>query len=503
MILPEWTIADLQEKLDSGELTARQVADLYLQRIEAVDKDGPYINSVIELNPDALEIADGLDQERKAGKVRGPLHGIPILLKDNIDTHDRMQTTAGSLALEGNIAARDAFIVRQLRRAGAVILGKTNLSEWANFRGKHSISGWSSRGGLTRNPHALDRSACGSSSGSGAAVAANLCVAAVGTETDGSIICPSQTNGIVGIKPTLGLLSRSGIIPIAHSQDTPGPMARTVADAAILLGAMTGVDSADPATRLSRKRSSSNYVKSLDYDGLKGVRIGIARNMAGKNPRILKIFEHCIEVMKQLGAVVIDPADVRNFDKFGETEREVLHYEFKADLNRYLKSLDGDGRVHSLEDVIKFNEENADRVMPYFGQEHMLTAQEKGPLSEKKYKDALAKNLRLTRKDGIDAAFRKHKLDAIIVPSGGPAWTIDLANGDATNWDMESTSPAAVAGYPHITVPAGFVFGLPVGISFFGKAWQEASLIQYAYAFEQATQYRRQPRYLPTANLNP
>jgi len=503
MILPEWTIADLNERMESGELTARQVADLYLQRIEAVDKSGPYINSIIELNPDALEIAEELDKERKAGKVRGPLHGIPILLKDNIDTHDRMQTTAGSLALEGNIAAKDAFIVRQLRKAGALILGKTNLSEWANFRGKHSVSGWSSRGGLTRNPHALDRSACGSSSGSGAAVAANLCAAAVGTETDGSIICPSQTNGVVGIKPTLGLLSRSGIIPIAHSQDTPGPMARTVADAAILLGAMTGVDSADSATRLSRKRSSSNYAKFLDYDGLKGARIGVARNMAGKNPRILKIFEHCIEVMKQLGAVIVDPADVRNFDKFGATELEVLHYEFRTDLNKYLKSLDNHIPIHSMEDVVKFNEENRDRVMPYFGQEHMITALEKGPLSEKKYKDALAKNLRLTRKDGIDAAFRKHKLDAVVVPSGGPAWTIDLANGDAINWDMESTSPAAVAGYPHITVPAGFVFGLPVGISFFARAWQEADLIKYAYAFEQATQYRRQPRYLPTANLNP
>src|SRR5512134_569891 len=341
MILPEWTIADLQEKMESGELSVRQVADLYLQRIEAVDKGGPYINSVIELNPDALEIADGLDQERKAGKVRGPLHGIPILLKDNIDTHDRMQTTAGSLALEGNIAARDAFIVRQLRKAGAVILGKTNLSEWANFRGKHSVSGWSSRGGLTRNPYVLDRSACGSSSGSGAAVAANLCSAAVGTETDGSIICPSQTNGIVGIKPTLGLISRSGIIPIAHSQDTAGPMTRTVADAAILLGAMTGIDAQDSATRLSRKRGSSSYAKSLDYDGLKDARIGVVRNMAGTNPRIIKIFEHCIEVMKHLGAVVIDPADVPNFDKFGKTEVEVLHYEFRADLNKYLKSVDG------------------------------------------------------------------------------------------------------------------------------------------------------------------
>ena len=503
MILPEWTIADLNEKMESGELTARQIADLYLQRIESVDKSGPYLNSVIELNPDALEVAEGMDQERKAGKVRGPLHGIPILLKDNIDTHDRMQTTAGSLALEGNFAAKDAFIVKQLRKAGVVILGKTNLSEWANFRGKRSVSGWSSRGGLTRNPHALDRSTSGSSSGSGAAVAANLCVAAVGTETDGSIISPAQTNGIVGIKPTLGLLSRSGIIPIAHSQDTPGPMARTVADAAILLGAMTGVDSADSATRLSRKRSLSNYAKFLDYDGLKGVRIGVARNMAGSNPRVLKIFEHCIEVMKQLGAVIVDPADVRNFDKFEQTELEVLHYEFKADLNKYLKALENHVTVHSMEDVIKFNEENRDRVMPYFGQEHMLTAQEKGSLSEKRYKDALAKNLRLTRRDGIDAAFRKHKLDAIVVPSGGPAWMIDLANGDAINWDMESTSPPAVAGYPHITVPAGFVFGLPVGISFFAKAWQEAELIKYAYAFEQATQYRRQPRYLPTANLNP
>ncbi len=502
MILPEWTITDLNEKMESGELTSRQVTELYIQRIGAVDKGGPYINSVIELNPDALEIAEELDKERKAGKLRGALHGIPILIKDNIDTHDRMQTTAGSLALEGNVASKDAFIVKQLRKAGAVIFGKTNLSEWANFRGKRSISGWSSRGGLTRNPYALDRSACGSSSGSGAAVAANLCVAAIGTETDGSIICPSQTNGIVGIKPTLGLASRSGIIPIAHSQDTPGPMARTVADAAILLGALTGVDASDSATRLSKKRALSNYAKYLDLDGLNGARIGVARNMAGNNPRILKIFEHSIEVMKQLGAVIVDPADVPNFNKFSETEVEVLHYEFKAGLNKYLKGLDAGVHVHSMEDVIKFNEENEDRVMPYFGQEHMITAQEKGSLSAKKYKDALAKNLRLTRKAGIDAVMRKHKLDAIIVPSGGPAWMIDLANGDAINWDMESTSPAAVAGYPHITVPAGYVFGLPVGLSFFAKAWQEANLIKYAYAFEQATQYRRQPRYLPTAILN-
>lgn len=502
MIIPEWTISDLQERLESGELTARRLAELYLERISEIDKDGPYLNSVIELNPDALEIADTLDAERREGKTRGPLHGVPILIKDNIDTADRMQTTSGSLALEGHIAPKDAFIVKQLRKAGALILGKTNLSEWANFRGKRSVSGWSSRGGLTRNPYALDRSACGSSSGSGAAVAANLCAAAVGTETDGSIICPAQTNGIVGIKPTLGLLSRSGIIPIAHSQDTAGPMTRTVADAAILLGAMTGIDGQDSATRLSKKRSFSNYTKFLDRDGLQGARIGVARNMAGTNPRIIKIFEHSIEVLKHLGAVIVDPADVPNFDKFDKTEMDVLYYEFKADLNKYLKSVDGTGRVHSMEDVIKFNEENSHRVMAYFGQEHMITAQEKKTLRDKKYRDALAKNLRLTRKEGIDAAMRKHKVDALIVPTGGPAWLIDLVNGDSDNWDLESTAPAAVAGYPHITVPAGFIFGLPVGLSFFAQAWQEPTLIKFAYAFEQATQFRRQPRYLPTANLN-
>ena len=334
-------------------------------------------------------------------------------------------------------------------------------------------------------------------------MAANFCAAAVGTETDGSIICPSQTNGIVGIKPTLGLISRSGVIPIAHSQDTAGPMARTVADAAILLGAMTGVDSHDSATRLSKKRALSNYTKFLDHDGLQGVRIGVARNMAGTNPRILKIFDFCIEVLKKLGAEVIDPADVLNFDKFGKTEGEVLHYEFKADLNKYLKSLSDGAHVHSMEEVIKFNEENSDQVMPFFGQEHMLTAQEKSSLRDKKYRDALAKNYDHARTKGIDATMRKHKLDAIVIPSGGPAWLIDLVDGNSSNWDMESTSVAAVAGYPHITVPAGYVFGLPVGISFLAKAWEEPKLIKYAYAFEQATQLRRTPRFLPSANLNP
>src|SRR5512136_2522881 len=381
MTLQEWTISELQSMMTAGELTARHLIELYLKRIEAIDRDGPKLNSVIETNPDALTIASSLDDERRHGKTRGPLHGIPILLKDNINTHDRMQTTAGSLALEGHIAPCDAFIVKKLRSAGAVILGKTNLSEWANMRGKRSLSGWSSRGGLTRNPYALDRSACGSSSGSSVAVAANLCSAAIGTETDGSLICPSQTNGIVGIKPTLGLWSRSGIIPIAHSQDTAGPMARTVADAAILLWALTGVDEGDAATRLSKKKAWKDYRACLDKNGLQSARIGVARNMAGTDARIAKIFEACLDVLKQLGAVVVDPADVPNFNKLGKTELEVLHYEFKADLNKYLASRGPQARVQTMEDVISFNAENKARVMPYFGQEHMTTAQAKGPLT--------------------------------------------------------------------------------------------------------------------------
>jgi amidase len=500
-MLQEWTIPELQEKMTSGELTGRQLAELYLERIEALDKNGPRLNSVIELNPDALSIATSLDEERSSGRKRSPLQGIPVFIKDNIDTHDKMQTTSGSLALEGNIAARDAFIVKRLRAAGAVILGKTNLSEWANFRGKHSVSGWSSRGGLTRNPYALDRSACGSSSGSGVAVAANLCAAAIGTETDGSVICPSQTNGIVGIKPTLGLWSRSGIIPVAHSQDSAGPMARNVTDAAILLAALAGVDARDPTTRLGAQHSLSGYTSLLDKNGLLGARIGVARGMAGSDGRIIRIFESCIDVMKQAGAVLIDPADVPNYNKFSQTELEVLYYEFKADLNKYLASNNSVTGVKTMEDVIKFNEENKGRVMPYFGQERMLTAQEKGPLSNRKYREALAKNHRLTRKEGIDAVMKKYKLDAVVVPTGGPAWLIDLVNGDAINWDMESTSPPAVAGYPHITVPAGFIFGLPVGISFIARAWQELKLIKLAYAFEQLTKNRKPPQFLPSADL--
>lgn len=495
--MQEQSIFELQKKMKSGELTALQLTELFFERIDSIDTNGPRLNSIIEMNPEAAAIASSLDRERAAGKVRSLLHGIPILLKDNIDTHDGMQTTAGSLAMEGNIASRDAFIVKQLRKAGAIILGKTNLSEWANFRGKNSISGWSSRGGLTRNPYALDRSTCGSSSGSGAAVAANLSAAAVGTETDGSVICPAQTNGIVGIKPTLGLLSRSGIIPIAHSQDTAGPMTRTVADAAILLGAMTGVDARDPATKRSAKWRLLDYTKFLDANGLKGARIGVARNMAGTDPRIIKIFESSIDVMKQLGAVIVDPADLPNFNKFGKTESEVLYYEFKADLNKYLAG--ANAKVKTMADVIKFNEENKERVLQYFGQERMLKAQESGGLRDKKYRDALAKNLLLTRKNGIDAAVKKYKLDALIVPSGGPSWMVDMVNGDALNWDMESTSPAAVAGYPHITVPAGYISGLPVGISFFAKAWQEPTLIKLAFAFEQAAKIRKPPEFLASA----
>ena len=497
----EHSITVLQGMMTTGKLTSRQLAELYLDRIAAFDSGGPHLNSVLELNPEALAIADALDAERKQGKLRGLLHGVPIMLKDNIDTNDRMQTTSGSLALEGHYADRDAFLVERMRAAGALILGKTNLSEWANFRGNPSVSGWSSRGGLTRNPYALDRSACGSSSGSAVSVAADLCAGAVGTETDGSVICPAQTNGIVGMKPTLGLVSRSGIIPISHSQDTAGPMARTVEDIAILLGAMTGVDSHDSATTKSRKQALADYRSCLDPNGLKGARIGVARNMLGSDRRILAIFERSLDVMKAAGAELVDPADVANFDKFSNSEIEVLLYEFKADLDAYLAGVEPQVRVHSIKEVVQFNADNHERVMPYFGQERMEAASKKGPLTQKKYQNALSRNLRLTRQEGLDATLQMHNLDAIVVPSGGPAWTIDLVNGDALNWDMESTSPPAVAGYPHITVPAGSIFGLPVGLSFIGGAWQEPKLLRLAYAYEQATHYRKSPEFLPTASL--
>jgi amidase len=497
--LEEVSIAELQRGMQSGKYSARSIAEKYLERIEEIDRRGPAINSVIEINPEAVEIADALDRERKAKGARSPLHGIPVLIKDNIETADRMTTTAGSLALEGSRPAKDAFIAARLREAGAVILGKTNLSEWANFRSTHSTSGWSGRGGQTRNPYALDRNPCGSSSGSGAAVAASLAAVAVGTETDGSIVCPSSANSIVGIKPTLGLVSRSGIIPIAHSQDTAGPMARTVTDAAVLLGALTGIDSRDSVTEQSRGKSFSDYTKFLDPAGLRGARIGVARKFFGFSDKVDRLMQTAIDEMKRQGAVIIDPADVATAGKFDDSEFEVLLYEFKADLNSYLASLGPGSRVKSLKEIIEFNEKNKEREMPYFGQEIFIRAEAKGPLASKAYKMALAKNVRLSRAEGIDAVMLKHNLDALVAPTGGPPWPTDLINGD--HFAGASSTPAAVAGYPNINVPAGYIFGLPVGISFFGRAYSEPTLIKLAYAFEQATLLRRPPKFLPTVDL--
>lgn len=495
--LEELTISELQDGMKSGRFTARSLVQKYLDRIDEIDKHGPAINSVIEINPDAASIAEALDREREEKGARGPLHGIPILIKDNIDTADRMMTTAGSLALVGSRPTQDAFVAKKLREAGAVILGKTNLSEWANFRSSHSTSGWSGRGGQTKNPYVLERNACGSSSGSGAALSANLCAVAIGTETDGSVVCPSSTNSLVGIKPTVGLISRAGIIPISHSQDTAGPMARTVSDAAILLGALTGIDVNDGVTKT--QRSFADYTRFLDKGGLKGARLGVARKYFGFNDRVDKLMNESIDVIKRLGAVVVDPTDIPTSGKFDDSELEVLLYEFKADLNNYLRRLGSSTPVHSLKEVIEFNEKNRDREMPYFGQDLFIKAEAKGPLTEKKYLQALAKNHLLSRAQGIDFIMRKHRLDALVAPTGGPAWPTDWINGDHFTGGYSSAS--AVAGYPHITVPAGYVFGLPVGISFFGAAWSEPKLIKYAYAFEQATKARRPPKFLPTAKL--
>lgn len=493
--LEEKTIAELQAAMESGSLTARNLVEMYLQRIEDIDRNGPTLNSVIETNPDALAIAEALDTERKSKGPRGPLHGIPVLIKDNIDTADKMRTSAGSLALAASTPPKDAFLVQRLREAGAIILGKTNLSEWANFRSTRSSSGWSSRGGQTRNPYVLDRSPCGSSSGSGVAVAANLCAVAVGTETDGSIICPSTMCGIVGIKPTLGLVSRSGIIPISHSQDTAGPMARTVTDAAFLLNALVGHDQADAA---SQQRPAVDYTQSLDANCLNSARLGIARYSMGVHEEVDRVMEAAFEVLKKQGATLIDLESLTP-EPFGDAEFEVLLYEFKADLNAYLASLGENAPATTLETLMDFNKKNKDKAMPFFGQELFEMAQKKGDLTDKAYLDALAKSKRLTRELGIDAALKKHQLDAIIAPSDALPWAIDLVNGDHyLMGGRASYSPAAVAGYPNITVPAGFVHELPVGLSFFGTAFSEQVLIKFAYAFEQATKLRRAPKYLPT-----
>jgi amidase len=497
--LDELTLAELQEGMKTGRFTARSITEKYLARIEEIERQGPGLNSILEINPDALAIADALDRERKANGPRGPLHGIPVLLKDNIGTRDRMTTTAGSLALRGCVPPADAFVAKRLRDAGAVILGKTNLSEWANFRSSHSSSGWSGRGGQTRNPYALDRNPCGSSSGSAVAVSANLCALALGTETDGSIVCPSSANGIVGIKPTLGLVSRSGIIPIAHSQDTAGPMARTVADAAVLLGALTGVDPEDSLTPESLGKASSNYAQFLNPRGLRGARIGVARKFFGFSDAVDKLMETAIDAMKREGAVIVDPAGLAAAKEFGDSEFQVLLYEFKADLNSYLARLGPAAPVGSLKEIIEFNVRNRQKEMPYFGQDIFLKAVEKGPLTSKEYVEALEKNRRLARAEGIDAVMDKLHLDALIAPTGGPAWLIDLVDGDHDTGG--SSSPAAVAGYPNINVPLGLVFGMPVGISFFGRAYSEPTLVKLAYAFEQTTKSRRAPRFLPTADL--
>lgn len=502
MELEEATIADMQAAMSMGQVTAQRLVELYLERIEAIDRQGPRIHSIIEVNPDCQEIARALDEERAAKGARGPLHGIPILLKDNIATDDRLQTTAGSLALVGSRTPRDAFVAWRLREAGAIILGKTNLSEWANFRSSHSISGWSGRGGQTRNPYALDRNPCGSSSGSGASIAASLAAAALGTETDGSILCPSSMCGLVGIKPTVGLTSRAGVVPISHSQDTVGPMARTVADAALLLGAIAGVDERDAATRESVGQFHSDYTPFLMADGMRGARIGVARKVySGYSEKTDAVFEAAIGHMRELGAEIVDPADIPTAKQMrtSDAEMTVLLHEFKAGLNAYLAEL-LESPVRTLEEIIAFNNAHAEQELTYFGQDILLKAQETASLEARVYLDALAENRRLSRQEGIDAVMDAHQLDALVMPTDSPAFFIDQVNGD--HFLGSSSQPAALSGYPAITVPAGFVRELPIGITFMGRAYSEPTLLRLAYSFEQATKARKAPRYLPTIALD-
>ncbi len=488
--LDEATLDQMAEGMRTGRWSAEGLAKHYLARIRTLDRTT--LHAVLEVNPEALDIARALDRERREKGPRGPLHGIPVLLKDNIDTGDRMQTTAGSLALVGAKPPADAPIVARLRAAGAVILGKTNLSEWANLRSSHSISGWSGRGGLTRNPYVLDRNCSGSSSGSGAAVAACLCAAAVGTETDGSIVSPATTCGIVGLKPTVGLLSRTGIIPLSHTQDTAGPMTRKVRDAAILLGAMAGPDPRDPAT--AGCRAHPDYTRFLDPDGLKGARLGVARSFFSGNRGVLELMEATLKTLAARGAVLVDPVDVPTAG-YEKAELEAMLFEFKAGLEAYLAGRGVTTPIRDMASLIEFNERMKDKEMPLFGQELLYDAQAKGPLTDPAYLKALDTCRTLSRQ-GIDSVMDANRLDAIIAPTGTPAWVTDLVNGD--NYGTSCATPAAVAGYPHLTVPAGFVMGLPVGLSFFGRAWSEPVLLKLGYAFEQATKARRAPKYLAT-----
>ena len=493
----EKSMAQLSTDMRTGQVSATRLVEGYKRRIEALDRRGPKLNSVLELNPDAVVNAAALDHERKTSGPRGPLHGIPVLLKDNIDTADRMMTTAGSLALVGSPAPRDAFLVERLRRAGAVLLGKTNLSEWANFRGHRSTSGWSGRGGQTRNPYALDRNPSGSSSGSAVAVAANLCAAAIGTETDGSIISPASFNGIVGLKPTVGLVSRSGIIPISNSQDTAGPMARTVADAALILGVIAGEDPRDPATAASRGKALNDYTRFLEPDGLRGARIGVVRRSLGVHRAVDRVMLNVLERMKAQGAELMD-IELPIPSKLREAEGLVLLYEFKAGVNAYLESRGVTARVRTLADVIAFNERHPNEEMPWFGQELLIEAQSKGPLTDAAYREACETCRTLAQKEGLDAVMDRHQLDAIFSSNGGPAVPIDPVYGDRSSGGGHY-SIAAIAGYPSITVPAGFVAGLPVSVSFLGRAWSEPVLLRIAHGFEQAVQGRRPPRFLAHA----
>lgn len=496
--LDEVTIADLQAGFYSGRWTSASVTQLYLDRIGAMDRQGPTLRSMLDLNPDAAAEAAARDAERRVGnRVRSPLHGIPVVVKDNCDTHDKMTTTAGSLALKGSFAGRDSTVVEKLRAAGAIILGKANLSEWANFRGNHSTSGWSSRGGLCKNPYVLDRNPCGSSSGTAASIAASFAAAGIGTETDGSIVCPANNCGLVGVKPTIGLVSRAGIIPISASQDTAGPMTRTVTDAALLLAAIAGADSRDPSTPVARGAALLDTNAYLKPDALRGARVGVVRqSLTGYDKNTDQVFEDALLVLKELGAVIVDPANIPHIDDYGRDEGTVLHYEFKAGINAYLATLGPDAPMKTLGDLIRFNESNKERVMPWFGQEDFLKSEECGPLTDKKYLDALARCIRLSRREGMDKVMADHRLDVLVAPTGGPAWTTDLLNGD--HFGGSSSSPCAVAGYPHVTVPMGWVRELPVGLSFMAGPWTETKLLGCAFAFEQATKQRRAPKFLPT-----